>query len=203
VVSDVTPAGEADSPALYVSFEQFSINAGSLLVRITGDPAAVIPSLVSGLRAAAPGLPLDRIQTLNDALAAGRAAARFSALLASSFGLLAIALALIGIYGLSAIEVASRRREAGVRLALGATRGELLWDVMAPTARALLIAMTLGLVAAAAAAIAMRSLLEGVQPLDPIAFVVLPSLLGVVGVLAALMAGWPLLRVDPSAALRS
>jgi putative ABC transport system permease protein len=202
VVSDVTPAGEADSPALYVSFEQFSINAGSLLVRITGDPAAVIPSLVSGLRAAAPGLPLDRIQTLNDALAAGRAAARFSALLASSFGLLAIALALIGIYGLSAIEVASRRREAGVRLALGATRGELLWDVMAPTARALLIAMTLGLVAAAAAAIAMRSLLEGVQPLDPIAFVVLPSLLGVVGVLAALMAGWPLLRVDPSAALR-
>jgi predicted permease len=202
VVSDVTPAGAADGPALYVSFDQFAINAGSLLVRVAGDPAAVIPSLVVRLRAAAPGLPFDRIQTLDDALAAGRAVARFSTLVASSFGLLAIALAVIGIYGLSAIEVSSRRQEAGVRLALGATRGELLWSLMAPTARTLLVAMTLGLVAAGATATAMRSVLEGVRPLDPIAFVVLPMLLGLMSVVAALVAGWPLLRMDPAAALR-
>lgn len=203
VVSDVTPAGEADNPALYLSFEQFSINAGSLLVRVAGDPAAVIPALVARLRAAAPGLPLDRVQTLDDALAAGRAVARFTTLLASSFGLIAIVLAVIGIYGLSAIEVASRRREAGVRLALGATRSELLWNLTAPTARTLLVAMMFGLVAAGVTAMAMRSVLEGVQPLDPIAFVVLPSLLGVVGVIAALVAGWPVLRMDPAVTLRS
>lgn len=203
VVRDVTPAGAADRPALYLSFDQFSINAGSLLVRVAGDPAAVVPLLVTRLRAAAPGLPLDRIQTLDDALVAGRAVARFSTILASSFGLLAIALAVIGIYGLSAIEVASRRREAGLRLALGATRGELVWSLMLPTAKTLLIAMTLGLVAAGATALAMRSWLEGLRLLDPIAFVVLPSLFGLVGVLATLVAGWPLLRMDPAATLRA
>jgi putative ABC transport system permease protein len=192
VVADVTPAGEADRPALYVSFDQFAINAGSLLVRVAGDPRAFISVLMPRLRAAAPGLPLDRVQTLPQALAAGRAVARFSTILASLFGVLAMALALIGIYGLSAIEVGARRREIGVRLALGASRGAVLRDMVLPIGRTMLAGLIAGVTGAVALSLSMRAAFEGVQPLDPLAFVALPAVLAAAGAAAALLAAWPL-----------
>jgi len=203
VVADISPAGERDRPALYLSYEHLAINAGSLLVRTDVDPATVLPSLVSRLRAAAPGLAFDRIWNLEDLLAKGRAVARFNVILSASFGALAILLALTGIYGLAAGEIAVRRREAGVRLALGATKLNVAWSLLAPIARLMFAATLAGMLAATVLSIGMRALLEGVPLLDPVAFGLLPLLLAGAGLLAAAAAARPLLRADPAATLRA
>lgn len=202
VVADVTPAGEADRPALYMSFDQFAINAGSLLVRTEGNPTAVLPALTARIRAIAPALPLDRVQTMDEALAAGRSVARFNTLLASSFGLLALVLAAIGVYGLTAGDVAARRRESSVRTALGATQGEVLWSLMRPIGRIMVFGLGVGVVAALGVAMSMGSLLHGIRPLDPLTFLALPAFIAVVGISAILVAARPALRADAAATLR-
>jgi putative ABC transport system permease protein len=203
VVADSTPAGDIDRPAIYIPYAQFAINAGSLLVRTEGRPANVLPALLTRLRSAAPDLAFDRVQTLDDALAAGRAVARFNTLLASSFGLLAMILAVIGVYGLSAAEVVSRHREAGLRLALGATRAQVLGSLIAPIAWTLIGALIVGVIAAGGLAVSLRTSLEGTSLLDPIALVMVPLMLLMIGLAAAVAAAWPLLRTDPAATLRS
>jgi hypothetical protein len=203
VVADATPGGVPDRPAIYMAYEQFAINAGSLLVRTAGRPGDVLPALLARLRAAAPGLALDRVHTLADTLAAGRAVARFNTLLASAFGLLAMILAVIGVYGLAAAEVLSRHREAAVRLALGATRGEVLRNLLAPIARTLIGALLVGALGGGGLAVAIRASLEGVNPLDPFALLVVPALLLMIGLAAGVAAAWPLVRTNPAATLRS
>jgi len=203
VVADVTPAGAADRPALYMSFEQFAINAGSLLVRTDMDPTAVVPALTRRLRMTAPTQPLDRIQTMDEALAAGRSVARFNTLLASSFGLLALLLSVIGVYGLTTGEVAMRRHESSVRTALGATRGEVLLELMRPVGRLVLFGLAIGAAAAVGVTTSIRSLLYGVSPLDPLTFVAMPTLIAVVAASAAFAAARPILRADPATVLRA
>jgi predicted permease len=203
VAADATPGGVPDRPAIYMAYEQFAINAGSLLVRMDRPLADVLPSLLARLRTAAPGLAFDRVQTLDDTLAAGRAVARFNTLLASAFGLLATVLAIIGVYGLAASEVVSRHREAALRLALGATRAELLRSLMAPIARILIGALVVGVIGGSGLAVSIRASLEGMSPLDPIALMMVPALLLLIGVAAAAAAAWPLVRTDPAATLRT
>jgi putative ABC transport system permease protein len=203
VVADATPGGVPDRPAIYMAYEQFAINAGSLLVRMDRPLADVLPSLLARLRTATPDLAFDRVQTLDETLAAGRAVARFNTLLASAFGLLATVLAIIGVYGLAASEVVSRHREAALRLALGATRAEVLRSLMAPIARILVGALVVGVIGASGLAVSVRASLEGMSPLDPIALVMVPALLLLIGVAAAAAAAWPLVRTDPAATLRT
>ena len=203
VVADTTPGGAPDPPSIYISYEQFAINAGSLLVRTDRQPADVLPSLLARLRTATPGLAFDRVQTLDETLAAGRAVPRFNTLLASAFGLLAMVLAIIGVYGLAASEVVSRHREAALRLALGATRAEVLRNLTAPIARILIGALVVGVIGASGLSLSMRPSLEGMSPWDPVALVVAPTVLLLIGITAAVAAAWPLLRTDPAVILRT
>jgi putative ABC transport system permease protein len=114
---------------------------------------------------------------------------------------LALLLAAIGVYGLTAAEVAGRWRDVGVRLALGATRQQALWTILRPGVVALAAGISVGLVAAMVAAGWMRSLLHGVQ-LDPPVLLGVPLLLIALGLAAASLAAVRLLRADPSETLR-
>ena len=201
-VANVTPAGESDRPALYVSVDQIAVAGGSLLVRTDGDLQSVVPALRARLRAVAPALALDRITRVAETLEAGRAVTRFNTQLASAFAALALLLSAIGVYGLTAGEVAGRWPELAIRLALGASRREAAWAAIRPGAVALAVGVTIGIAAALGTGRTMTALLHGVDPADPPTFVAVPVLLVVVGLVAASLAAVRVLRADPAATLR-
>ena len=122
VARDISPGGEADRPALYVSCEQIRAGGGLLLVRTDGPPASLATALTERLRGVAPAMARDRIYPVADVLARGRAVTRFSTQLASGFAAIALTLAALGVYGLVSAEIGSRWRELAIRLALGADR---------------------------------------------------------------------------------
>jgi putative ABC transport system permease protein len=127
---------------------------------------------------------------------------RFNLRLVSAFAALALLLAAVGIYGLTAGEVTSRWRELGVRLALGATRPEALWMVMRSSAIALSAGIVLGLALGSAVARVMKSLLYGVGPSDTLVFFSAPVLFAIVGLAGSALAALRVLRADPATILR-
>lgn len=202
VVADVTPAGERDRSALYVPIEQLSIGGGYLIVRAQGDPRSILPALTTRLRAVAPNLAVDRVRRVADGLEESRALARFSTQVAATFSALALLLAVIGVYGLTAGEVSARWRELAVRLALGASHRGILWNVVRPCVAILAAGAAIGVVGAVGVGPALASLLHGVDPADAPTVVAAPLLLGAVGTAAAVLAAARVLRADPAATLR-
>jgi putative ABC transport system permease protein len=203
VASDVTPGGEGDRAALYVPVDQMSIVGGYLLIRTRHEPEHVIPALTARLRTVAPGLALDRIRVVAETLEAGRAMTRFDTHVTSAFAALALLLAAIGVYGLTAGEVSARWRELAVRLALGAPRRGALWAVMRSSVAVVVIGMVLGLAAAIYMGRWMRALLHGIDPADPPTLIIGPLLLATIGLVAASLAARGVLRADPAATLRA
>src|SRR5262249_16862637 len=119
VAGDVTPAGEPDRAAMYVSLDQISTGGGTLLVRTDADPRAVLPLLAPRLGEAVPSMAFDRVHRVAESLEAGRSIVRFNTQLATAFALLALLLAIVSIYGLTAGQVVARSRELAIRVALG------------------------------------------------------------------------------------
>ena len=135
---------------------------------------------------------------VKDALAFQQAALR----ILGALGVLALVLASVGTYGVMAYVVSSRTREVGIRLAVGATRGDVMWLVLLTGLRLGLVAMAIGLPLALAAAVVLRNRIAGVSPFDPVSFVAVAAC-----VLAALLAAcWVparrAARIDPMVALR-
>jgi putative ABC transport system permease protein len=202
VVRDVTPAGERDRPALYLLSEQVRVAGGFLIVRTEGRPDGLVTALADRVGRVAPALARDRVYPLSDLLARGRAVTRFSTQLASGFAILALALAAIGIYSLTAAEVGSRWRELGIRLALGGAPRSAVWTVTRPAAASLFWGSAVGLAASVASARWMRALLHGVGATDLPTLTGVPVLLVAVSVVAAGLAAIRVLRADPASALR-
>jgi putative ABC transport system permease protein len=202
-VPDVTPAGETDRAALYVAIEQVWDGGGSLLVRTVDRPPAVLPAIKAAMRRVSPALALDRVAEVSELLEAGQSSTRFNARLSFAFALLALFLSATGVYGLTAGEVAARRRELAVRIALGAGRRAALWSAMRPSAVAVSLGAIGGVSGALLAARWMQSLLHGVAPADPQAMLAAPLLLAVVGASASAAAAVRVLGTDPSTTLRS
>ena len=203
VVSDVTPAGEADRPALYVPTDQLSIGGGYLIARTSRDPGAIIPSLTRRIRDTVPALAADRVHRVAESLEESRAVTRFSTQVAGIFAALALVLSMIGIYGLTAGDVAARWRELAVRLTLGASRTQVLWTVLRPCAALLGAGAVLGVIGALSVRPALGALLHEMTPADLGALVAAPGLLAVVGIVAALLAAKRVLHSDPAATLRN
>lgn len=203
VVADVTPAGEPDRPAFYVSVAQYPIGGGTLLIRTRSDPRTIIPGLIVRLRGLLPGLSIDRVHRVAESLEAGRAVIRFTTLLATTFAGLALLLSAIGIYGLVAGEVSARWRELAVRLAVGASHRDALWTVIRPCAAILSGGVAIGVLGALSVGPALQSLLHGVTPADTYALAFAPALLGLVGMIPAVLAAARVLRADPALTLRS
>jgi predicted permease len=189
-------------PAIYRPFAQNYSAAASLIVRASGDPRDLIPSVRREVAALDQNLPPTNIQPLIENVRLALWSARTGVVVLGIFGLLSMALAAIGIYGVMSYMVARRTREIGVRMALGAQADDVLKLVVRQGLRLALIGAAAGLALAFAATRLTRSLLYGVGPTDPATFAGVALFLIVVALAACYLPARRATRVDPLAALR-
>ena len=204
VVGDVR-FGTLDSlpkPDVYLSYYQSPRGRMMMFLRTAGDPASLTPAARREIAALAPGVPLYDVRPMTTRVSDAMAYARFSALLLAAFGAVALALAALGTYGVISFGVSQRRKELGIRVALGATRGDVLRLVVGQGVGLAVVGGVLGLAGAFAATRVLASLLYGVTPSDPMTLASIVALL--VG--AVIVASWiPARRaasVHPAEALR-
>ena len=191
-------------PMIYAPFQQERgdfVRFVSFVAR-TATPAGVAEGIRAEIRRAAPDLPIESTVTMDEALAASVAQPRFRMVLLVLFAMAATLIATCGIYGLMAYAVTQRRREIGVRMALGAERRDVLRLVLGRALRIVLVGLIAGLVGAVGVTRVLQRFLFGVTPTDPIAFTIVTLLLMAVGLMAAWVPARRAARIDPSAALR-
>jgi len=194
--------GEDPQPAFYRPLRQNYNTNASLVARTRGDSNAAIGALRAELQALDPALPTFNVRTLSDHLSLPLFPYRMAAVVLGSFGVLALVLAAIGIYGVMSYVVAGRTREVGVRVALGAARGDVLLLIMKQGMSLAVIGLAVGLLVGFGAAQLMVKLLFGVNPTDPITFAGVLILLGLVAALACYIPALRATKVDPLVALR-
>ena len=192
---------------LYVPFAQ---NAGrgrsqrmSIAIRSSGDPETMVTAVRKELARLDPTLPLARVRTLEDLVSNAQSRPKLLTLLLTLFGSVALVLATVGIYGVISYSVARQSKEFGVRMALGAQRGDVLGIVLGRGMHLGVIGIGIGLVGAMILTRFLSAMLFGVTPTDPITFVVVSLLLGVVAFLASYLPALRATRIDPMEALRS
>jgi len=195
---------EKPMPAAFFPHAQHASfrSIGSLVARYTGDPAVAQAELRSAIREVDPNLPLGEVTTLERAIGDSVVNKRLAAQLCTFFAALAALLACIGIYGVMSWAVARRTNEFGIRMALGAGRGFVLWTVLRETLRLAIIGAAIGLALALASSRVTSSLLFGIQAYDP--FVLTLAILAMIAVaaLAGYLPARRATRIDPMAALR-
>jgi putative ABC transport system permease protein len=205
VVGDVRYL-QADEPPrsdVYVPYLQ-SPRAGMLLyIRATGDPAALIGAVRREVRTLNRDLPLFDIQTMNARIAGATSKPRFSAILLAVFAGIALCLAAIGIYGVMSYLVTQRTREIGIRMALGARRGDVLSLVVRRGAVLAALGIAIGTAGALAASRTLTSLLYEIQPGDPATYVEIAAVLAAVALAACYLPARRASMVDPAGALRA
>ncbi len=174
----------------------------TLVVKTEGNPLAIAGSLRDAVRAIDRNLPVSDIRTLDDVAASALAQPRFVTFLLALFAAMALTLAAIGIYGTISLLVAERTQEMGIRLALGADRPAILKLVLGQGVVLTAIGLAAGLAAAVALTRTLAGLVYGVGTLDPLTFIAVPGLLGVVAMLACFIPARRAARVDPITTLR-
>jgi putative ABC transport system permease protein len=190
------------NPTVYLPYHQFNWQ-GYIAIRTSGDLAAVLPAIRRALSDADPGVGLWRARTMDQFLDAPLAQPRMSALLLSGFGLVALLLSVIGLYGVMASAVREQTRELGVRMALGASPQRLLGDVLRGAMRVSVAGAAIGLVAAALVSRFAQSLLFEIGPDDPAALLGACTLLLIVALIAAYVPARLASRVNPARALQA
>jgi predicted permease len=196
----------SQSDAVYITNTQWQLFADKarwLAVRSRGDAATLAPAIRQAIWSVDKDQPVVRVSTMDELLAASAAERRFALILFETFGIVALVLAATGIYGVLSGSVTERTREIGVRLALGATRRNILALVFRQGMTLTGLGIALGLGGAVAASQAIITLLYGISPLDPIAYLCVVALLVGVSVIACWMPAWRAARVDPSITLRA
>ena len=173
------------------------------VVRANGDAMNIASSIRAAMREVDPNLPVSRLRSLEQVRSISVAPQRFNLSLFGLFAALALLLAAVGIYGVMAYSVAQRTREIGIRVALGAQRGEVVRLLLCQGVGYAALGVILGVAGAFALTRLMTSLLYGVQPADPLTFVCVTLLLGCVALLACYFPARRAMRVDPIVALRS
>jgi predicted permease len=193
---------EANTPFIYVPLLQNYSDAGALHVRATGDAAQISAAVRGVAKELAPNLPLLNVQTLSDRIDQSLNGQRSQTRLLAFFGLLALLLSSIGIYGVMAYSVAQRTREIGIRMALGARSQNVLSLVVRQGMALVMGGVALGLIAAFAVTRLIGSLLFRITAADPVTFVIASLLLVGVGALAGYLPARRATKVDPLIALR-
>jgi macrolide transport system ATP-binding/permease protein len=178
------------------------VNDGILIVRAVADPTAVIPALRTLIQELDPNLAVFDVKTLGEHMRLSLFPLRVGATVVGSFGLLALALAAIGIYGVIAYAVNQRRHEIGIRMALGATARDILSLIVGNGLRMILAGMILGAAASLALSGLLASLLLGVSATDPVTYTFIALLLISVGLLACYFPARRATKADPLTALR-
>jgi len=192
----------APKPFCWVPFV-FNSSRLSFAVRTSGAPLALVGSVRRELAAVDPGVALAEPRSLDDTRTDSLTQRKVVLALVGGFAAAALLLACVGIYGVMAYGVATRRREIGIRLALGAVPLAVIRQVLAGGLRQLFAGLALGVCGAVAAARLLASELYGVRAADPTVLVVTALTIGVAAVCACLIPAWRATRYDPLEALRA
>ncbi|HEX5081123.1 MAG TPA: ABC transporter permease [Blastocatellia bacterium] len=186
---------------------RLALGAGRLRLirqfRVAGNPKRIIPAVREAAQMVEPGLPIYNVKTLDEQVNASIVQERLIGSLSGFFGLLALALMAIGLYGLMAYSVAQRTHEMGIRMALGARARDVLKMIVRQGMMLALIGVAAGLLLALALTRWMQNLLFGVNPGDPLTLVCVAVLLALVALLACWIPARRATKVDPLVALRS
>jgi predicted permease len=187
----------------YMPFAQFPSSSAQLVARTEGNPSAIAAALRAAVAELDPALPLGTIETMEERMRESLMLAVLYMRLFTIFAAAALLLAAIGAYGVIAFAVVQRTRELGIRMALGATRAEVVRLVVGYGGRLAAIGIALGVVAALALSRVLRSLLFGVSATDPATFAGVALLLAAVAVLASWLPARRAARIDPTVAMRA
>jgi putative ABC transport system permease protein len=203
VVGDVHSGRRISAPPeIYVPHPQQSWSWMSLVVRASGDPVSLAGAVRREVAALDPEQALYNVRPLPELLSESLAARRFIMALLGGFALVGLALATVGVYGVLAESVERRRGEIGLRLAVGADRGDVMRMVLGQAARLAAAGVTLGLAAAFALTRVMQGLLFGVSATDPATFAAVGAVLATAAMLASYLPARRAARLDPAAVLR-
>jgi putative ABC transport system permease protein len=193
-------------PAIYVPFPQNSwpnaLRNSFIVVRTTTDPKSFVPAIRRELRSVDPSFPLSQIRTIDEIVGDSLSQRRFNTALLALFAVVAVALSAVGIYGVMSYTASQRKREMGIRIALGAKQSDITKLVTSSGARLAALGVTTGLVAAAISGRLLSSMLFGVTGNDPMTFGVTAVLLGAVTLLASYIPSRRAATTDPITALR-
>ena len=207
VAKDVKQGGvdTAIGSELYVPLEPlvFAAPTMNVLLRTTASPGALIQPIAQAVRDVDPSVPVVRLRDMDGVFSDSIRRPRLLAQLLGAFAVLALLLAAVGTYGVLSYLVSSRRREIGVRMALGADRAHVLTLVMSNGLRLTIIGMAIGAVGAITVSRLMTSLLFGVRPTDPITGAAVLATMLAVAAVACWLPAWRASRVDPNVALRT
>ena len=194
---------EDPHPFFYASRRQLWWNGFfALILHTSGDPRSVVAPLLQLARSGGPNLRMYELRTFDDLIQLSLWRVRLQASVLGAFGALAIALSVVGLYGVVAYSVAQRTHEIGVRMALGAQRVDVQWMVLARGLRLTAIGIAAGLLLSAGATRFLRGYLYGIDPLDPIAFSGAALAWIVIAMLASYIPAQRAARVDPAISLR-
>jgi putative ABC transport system permease protein len=204
VVEDVKDHGLGAGvvPAMYVPFQQEPRRSMHLVVKTDVEPEALVSAVRGQVREIDPELALSSVGTMEDLMAISRGQARYRMTLLGTFAGVALLLAAVGIYGVTSYAVSRRTREIGIRMALGAGRGDVVRLVVGQGMGPALVGVAVGVAASLALARFVSSLLFGVSETDPTTFVCVVVLLTGVALAACYIPARRALRVDPLVALR-
>lgn len=205
VVSDVGslhPQPEV-VPEVYAPYWQWPMQAPTLFVRAKGDSATLISAIRRETRAVVPNLPNPEIRAMDELLSEAVAQPRLQTALLGLFGLIALLLTAVGLYGVVALSVGQRARELGVRMALGAQKHRVVTLVLGHGMRLVLAGSVIGIVASWALTRVMRNLLYGVGTTDSATILAVVGLLGAVTLFACWIPARRASHVDPMITLRS
>ncbi|MEO6866291.1 MAG: ABC transporter permease [Gemmatimonadaceae bacterium] len=205
VVGDVQSPGELSplpSLRMYVPFNT-SMSHAELIVRTSGPSASIVPALTAAIMGADPFIRVHRAQTAESLLAASVVQPRFAMTLVGMFALLALILAIVGLYGVITYSVSQRTREIGVRIALGANPRQVITLILAQGLSLAAIGIVIGIAGAAAVTRVIRSLLFGVSSTDPATFIVAGALIALVSTLACYIPARRAALINPVDALQT
>jgi putative ABC transport system permease protein len=213
IVKDVRHNGVTDivKEKFYIPHTQWHRSLGNanlirgmtLVVRTQGSPAALTSQVKGAIRQLDSSLPVADVRTMEEVVGGAMSTPRFTSVLLSIFAALALTLSAVGIYGVLSYVVSRRTREIGIRVAIGAGRGQVLKMVLGSGISLALAGIAAGLVLAFAVTRLLRGLLHGVTPADPLTFMAVAIVLTGVAALASVVPAWRASRVDPVIALKS
>jgi putative ABC transport system permease protein len=191
-----------NTPTIYVPEAQTPTHSVNLVARTSGDPSGIEAGIRRALTAVDPNLPAFWVRTQNDALKERTTGLRFIGGLMAAFGIIALVLAAIGIYSVMAFYVSLRRKEMGLRLALGATPGDVLRMMLGQASRLSLIGVVIGTIAAVALARVIEEAMLGTATASPLLFAAVGTTLFAIATLASFMPAREATKVNPATSLR-
>jgi predicted permease len=194
--------GEPPQAIVYLPLRQHYAPAAFLFVHTKGDPAKALPSVRTTEQSLAPSVPLLNVRTVSEVLVQSLTAPRLGAELLGGFGLLALVLAAIGTYGVMSYSVNQRSQEIGIRMTLGAQRGDVLQLILSAGLAMVCTGVFVGMVVSSLLARSMGALLYGIGAFDAPSFLITAALLIGVAMAACYVPARRAMRVDPILALR-